>query len=272
MTCIFKGELPLYALLLVLMLSACDKVEYHPYDGKISGKTGINVKNISEIEKTCALRDTVTFAAISDTQRWYDETDKIVSSINAHQNVDFVIHLGDLTDFGVTKEFVWMRDCLEKLNKPYVCLIGNHDCLGTGEHVFKKIFGKVNIAFTAGHTHFVCINTNSREYDHTTAVPDFGFITDEQENFPPEAVNTVIAMHAPPTSEQFDNNIKDIFEREIINFPNLLFCLHGHNHHASVNDLFEDGILYYGVPNAPKLNYYIFTVYSDGYTYESVDC
>lgn len=202
----------------IFFLIACNKVEYHPYDGRINGKTGINKKNIALIEKACAAKDTVRFAVISDTQGWLDETARIVKSINSRQDVDFTLHLGDLSDFGLTKEFEWQRDCLEKLARPYVCLIGNHDCLATGEYVFKKIFGDINFAFTAGKTRFVCLNTNSREFDHTTSVPDFSFIKEQQEIFPAGVVNTVAAMHAPPTSEQFDNNISPYFEYELLSF------------------------------------------------------
>lgn len=256
----------------IFFLTACNKVEYHPYDGRINGKTGINKKNIVLIEKACAAKDTIRFAVISDTQGWLDETARIVKSINSRQDVDFTLHLGDLSDFGLTKEFEWQRDCLEKLACPYVCLIGNHDCLATGEYVFKKIFGDINFAFTTGKTRFVCLNTNSREFDHTTSVPDFSFIKEQQEIFPAEAVNTVAAMHAPPTSEQFDNNISPYFEYELLSFPNLLCCIHGHNHHNSAKDLFSDGNIYYGVASASKLSYYIFTVFPEGYSYETIDC
>lgn len=256
----------------IFFLTACNKIEYHPYDGRINGKTGINKKNIALIEKACAAKDTVRFAVISDTQGWLDETARIVKSINSRQDVDFTLHLGDLSDFGLTKEFEWQRDCLEKLARPYVCLIGNHDCLATGEYVFKKIFGDINFAFTAGKTRFVCLNTNSREFDHTTSVPDFSFIKEQQEIFPAEAANTVAAMHAPPNSEQFDNNISPYFEYELLSFPNLLCCIHGHTHHNSAKDLFGDGNIYYGVTSASKLSYYIFTVFPEGYSYETIDC
>ena len=87
----------------IFFLTACNKVEYHPYDGRINGKTGINKKNIALIEKACAAKDTVRFAVISDTQGWLDETARIVKSINSRQDVDFTLHLGDLSDFGLTK-------------------------------------------------------------------------------------------------------------------------------------------------------------------------
>ena len=37
-----------------------------------------------------------------------------------------------MSDFGLTKEFLWQRDIMNGLHVPYVALIGNHDCLGTG--------------------------------------------------------------------------------------------------------------------------------------------
>lgn len=265
-----KGLLACCAFVLFLF-ACCNKFEYHPYDGRIHGNTNLNKKNISKIETVCQGRDTVCFAVISDTQRRYDDTREIISDINSRHEVDFVINLGDLTDFGETKEFIWMRDVLGKLKKPCVSLIGNHDCLGTGEKVYKIIFGEENFAFTAGFVRFVCLNTNSREYDHTTAVPDFAFISNEIENFPTQATHTIVAMHAPPGSEQFDNNISNLFEREILKFPNLVLSLHGHTHHTTVSDIFNDGNVYYGCANAMKRTYLVFTVNRKGYTRNVVE-
>lgn len=257
----------------VAALAGCDKVEYHPYDGRISGATDINARNISKIESSCDGKDTVRFAVISDTQRYYDETHDLVKAINSRNDVDFVIHLGDLTDFGTTKEFQWMRDELQELSMPYVCLIGNHDCLGTGDYVFGKIFGDVNFSFTAGHVKFVCLNTNSREYDYTTAVPDFTFLHDEiaSDSADAKVTATVVAMHAKPNSEQFDNNVKQIFENEIRKFKNLLFCLNGHEHRVTSEDVFNDGLIYYGCGDASDRSYLFFTICGSAYTYDVVE-
>lgn len=253
------------------MLMGCNKFEYHPYDGHISGATNLTAKNITKIESLCQGKDTICFAVISDTQRNYDETSDMVGMINGMDSVDFVINLGDITDFGETKEFLWSRDVMEKLRVPYVCLIGNHDCLGTGKHVYSKVFGKVNFAFTAGPTRFVCLNTNCREYDHTSAVPDFTFIRNQTDSFPSQAVNTVVAMHAPPGSEQFDNNVSEIFEEKVMEFPNLMFCLNGHTHHQKVEDMFGDGNLYYTCANAEKKSFLVFIVSATEYTFRVVE-
>ena len=114
-----------------LLLTACDIIDYHPYDTRTSGPHHLNASNIQRIEELYAGRDSVRFVLISDTQRWYDETREAVKSINARGDIDFVLHCGDISDFGVTREFELQRDILCKLNVPFVVLLGNHDCLGT---------------------------------------------------------------------------------------------------------------------------------------------
>ena len=39
---------------------------------------------------------------MGDSQRWYDETLDFVGEINKRDDIDFVIHGGDMSDFGVT--------------------------------------------------------------------------------------------------------------------------------------------------------------------------
>ena len=154
---------------------------------------------------------------------------------------------------------------------PFVVLLGNHDCLGTGENVFQWIFGEPNFSFNVGDTHFLCINTNAFEYDYSTAVPDFAFIKNDRTTLPEGIRRTVVAMHAQPTSEQFNNNVAGLFEWEIHKFPSLEFCLCGHGHKTQANDLFDDGTLYYECGAAKKREYLVFTLHAKGgYSHEVV--
>lgn len=253
----------------IIFLTAC-QVEYHPYDTCIEGETGINARNIVRIESRCAGKRNVRFAVISDTQRWYDETEDAVKAINARDDIDFVIHTGDMADFGMRAEFERQRDILDKLQVPYVALLGNHDCLATGEEIFIKIFGAVDFAFTAGDVRFVCLNTNALEFDHDTPVPNFDFIERQIKDFPAGTEKTVVAMHAKPFSEQFDNNVARMFQYAIRQFPSLQFCVNGHGHNFAVEDLFDDGVIYYECDNVGKKTYLLFTITNGGYDYERV--
>ncbi len=259
----------LYVLLSgALLLSSCNIFEIHPYSGDITGKRNINVSNIARIEAATQGKDTLRYAFVSDSQRWYDEMEDCVQDINARGDIDFVIHGGDLTDFGLTKEFLWQRDILEEFKMPYVVVIGNHDCLANGEDLFAQIFGPLNFSFIAGKTKFLCLNTNALEADYSRPIPDFEFIRSEREKG--DYNRTVVSMHAKPTSEQFNNNVKDIFHREISAYAGFQYVNYGHQHQYYAQNLFGDGKMYYGVPNVGKRQYFVFTLSPSGYEYELV--
>lgn len=252
-------------------LTSCDLIDYHPYDTRVDGAHNINARNIARIEEACRGREELRFVLISDTQRWYDETEAAVKSINALPNVDFVIHCGDISDFGVTKEMELQRDILEGLRVPYVVLIGNHDCLGTGADLFRYLFGAADFSFDAGNTHFVCLNTNAIEYDYSTPVPNFGFIREDREAVSADVSRTVVAMHAQPFSDQFNNNVAEVFQYELRKYPSLSFCVCGHGHKLQAVDHFGDGVLYHEVSAAEQRTYILFTLTKDGgYTHENI--
>ena len=82
-----------------LLLPSCDTVfDIHPYDTRITGATNINQDNIAAIEKLCAGRDTVRIAFISDSHQWYNDLEAEIDDINRRDSIDFVVHLGDITD------------------------------------------------------------------------------------------------------------------------------------------------------------------------------
>ncbi|MCD8268099.1 MAG: metallophosphoesterase [Parabacteroides sp.] len=268
-----------YTLLLFIALTSCDLIDYHPYDGRISDKedTDINAKNILKIEETCTNKDTIRFVFTGDTQRWLDETEEFVKHVNRQKGIDFVIHGGDLTDFGIKKEYLWQNEILAKLKVPYVALIGNHDIIGNGDLVYESLYGNENFSFRAGGNsmsgggiHFICLNTNALEYDYSTPVPNFSYIKNVLENKTDEKQRTVFVMHVAPGSEQFNNNVADIFQEKIKEFPSLLFCLNAHDHNFAARDLFNDGIIYYCCDNIAKRTYLLFTITPDNYSYEII--
>lgn len=255
----------------LLLVQGCGMLESHPYDVNVRGDKHLTERNVPLIEASMAGRESFTFAMISDTQRGYDETAEAVKVINSHGGIDFVVHGGDFTEYGATREFEWQRDILDRLEMPYVSVIGNHDCVATGIEAYETIFGPLNYAFTAGDVRFLCLNTNALEFDYSTAVPDFAFLKQELEGIGPEIKRTVVLMHAGPFSEQFNNNVANDFHRLLTGFPGLQFCLYGHGHTIQSTDLFGDGIMYYECANIKKRSFLLFTISKDSYDYEIVE-
>ncbi len=268
--CMVKGIIQLTVTCTCLLFSSCDMFDYNPYDARVTGKTDINASNIKRIESACKGKDTIRFVTMGDSQRWYDETVDFVSDLNKRNDIDFVIHGGDMSDFGATDEFLWQRDIMEGLNVPYVVILGNHDCIGTGEEVYANVFGVENFSFIAGRIKFVCLNTNALEYDYSHPVPDFNFMKEEVSSRSNEYDRTVVSMHACPTSDQFNNNVADVFDYYIHLFPNLLFCTAAHDHRLYEEDFFGNGTMYYMSTCMKDRCYYVFTITPDGYEKEVV--
>ena len=261
----------IYYLFSILCLTACDMIEYHPYDVNIDGATDLTATHCALIEQQCAGKDTIRFAHISDTQRFYDETQRIVRDINRRDSIDFVIHTGDQTDFGLAKEYMWMRNILLGLKVPYICAIGNHDCLGSGEAAYHRVYGDDNFSLNASFLHIVSLNTNAYEYDYSTDVPNFGFMKRDAQSLPDSVTSTIIAMHVAPGMFLFNENVAEYFDQICRSYRGLQVCVCGHDHHFEVLYPFgEDGTPYIQCDDAKSLCYVIYTVTRNNYSYEVV--
>ncbi|BFK00827.1 metallophosphoesterase [Bacteroides xylanisolvens] len=245
-------------------------IDYHPYDVRISGETEVNAHNIERIEANCQGKTTIRFVTMGDSQRWYDETEDFVKEINKRNDIDFVIHGGDMSDFGLTKEFLWQRDIMNGLNVPYVVLIGNHDCLGTGAETYKAVFGPTNFSFIAGNVKFVCLNTNALEYDYSEPVPNFTFMEQEITSRLDEFEKTVISMHARPYTDVFNDNVAKVFQHYIRQYPGIQVCTAAHTHHYQDDVIFDDGIHYVTSDCMDYRTYLVFTITPEKYEYELV--
>ena len=159
---------------------------------------------------------------------------------------------------------------MDGFNIPWAPVLGNHDCLGTGTDVYRTIYGTPNFAFDAGPVHFLCLNTNAFEYDYSVPIPDFSFISADRDALPATTRRTVVAMHAQPFSEQFNNNVAELFQGELHKYPGLAFCLSGHGHTTQAVDLYGDGIYYYECTSAKGREYLLFTLSAQGMTYEAI--
>lgn len=260
-----------YALLLTLLLTSCNKLfDTHPYSVHFHGDIGINAKQIATIETRLRDKDTLRVAFISDTHCWYSDAKDEVNSLNQREDIDFVVHCGDLTDTGTSKEFELARDILGRLRHPYVALVGNHDFLGTGDEAYNVMFGEMNFSFIAGRVKFVCLNTNATEYDYMAAVPDFNYMEQAVVSDTDRFDRTIVVMHAPPYGDQFNNNVCKPFALYLKYFPGIICCVHGHDHGDDVRDIFGEGLIFHGIDCAMHRNYRIMTITPDGYEMEQV--
>lgn len=270
------GKISLLYLTYILLLlglvffSSCqDMFQYSQHEVTIDEELkGLNAKSIEKISKI-QKADTLKFVLIGDTQRFYDDAADFVKQINKRNDLSFVMLAGDISDFGMSKEFKWVHRILSGLYIPYVAVIGNHDMLSNGTRVYETMYGPLNFSFTCAGNKFLCINTNSREYYFNGKVPDLSWI--EQELADTAAfVNAFTVAHMPPFSGDFDKRLEKPFTEVLANSGKVRISMYGHEHKYSLSEPYGDRVKYLVVGSMNKRNYAIVTIIGEKYEIETI--
>jgi predicted phosphodiesterase len=226
----------------LLAVSGCSLFEYHPYETNLHrDDTNLNSKAFTRIIAETSAKDTLTFIAMGDTQRFYDEVEDFVKSAN-RQNVDFILLNGDITDFGLKDEFEWVHKRMRNLTKPYVGIIGNHDLSGNGEIVYQKMYGRYNDFFIVNRIKFIILNTNSREYKFNGRIPDIGWLNNQLSG--DDFDRAIVVSHISPYDGDFDKNLEQPYVHALKESNKVNLSLHGHRHSFQDGEPYGDGIRY----------------------------
>jgi 3',5'-cyclic AMP phosphodiesterase CpdA len=203
----------------------------------------LNAKNILKLlSKPDDGRDTVTVLFIGDSHRYYDELEALIVEANRIPHLDFVILDGDITDFGLLEQFLWINQRLEKLNVPYICVIGNHDLTGNGSDVYAQLFGEKNFSFTYKKYKFLFHDSNGREYKFNGNVPNLWWLTNELNDSIPKWFIPV--SHIPPFSEDYDKTLEKPYNALLASKSKCIASLHAHMHEASDSYNYNDRVRY----------------------------
>jgi 3',5'-cyclic AMP phosphodiesterase CpdA len=238
-----SGPLLLNAFIVISLTWGCQEaLEFSPNQVfNASSEVGLNIKNLQRLD-TLPVDDTISIAFVGDSQRFYDEFETFIDTVNAIPSIDFVLLAGDITDFGLLQEFELIHEKLQRLNKPCIGVIGNHDVVARGEEIFKRMFGPLDFSFVYDRVKFVAHNTNSKEFNNGR-VPDIAWLRKElvQDN----TIDYFVAVsHIPPYSIDFDKNLEGPYVNLFRETPTFLVSLHGHIHEHTDGYPYEDGIRY----------------------------
>jgi len=253
----------------VMALSACDKFEYSPYEIRLKDEERqLNQKNIERIQQLNIPRSSqITFALISDTQGFYKDTEAMVAHLNKQGDVQFVLHNGDITDFGLLKEFRLINERLGKLKVPQVTVIGNHDAVNNGKQLYKEMYGPYDFSFTAGHSKFIFINTNGWEFKGEA--PDLDWLERElqdRDNYD----QVFVLSHIPASDASFGSPEKLQRYHDLMEKYKVSMSIHGHGHSFDAYQLREGGTRYLNIGDAADKEYVIMRATNTGVTFDRV--
>lgn len=266
---ITKNKL-LILILALTALTACEGMfDYSPYAIDFSEENrNVNQKNVDKL----LLRepdDTLTIAFTGDTHRFFDQTDEFVKKVNQNPAVDFVIHVGDMADFGLPKQYTWGNSYLLKLNVAYFVVVGNHDLVGNGLTAYTEMFGNLNFSFIYDSLKFIFINTNGLEFKFNGEVPDIQWL-DVQLRPNTDFSKAVVIFHVPPMNGDFDSSLEEAFQKSLTHNNNVLFTVHGHLHGHEIYKPYEDSITYVNVYGVENMKYNLITIVNNKFDVETV--
>lgn len=253
--------------LFCFFLGSCkDLFQYSPNEVRLeAADKELNAKNIAKIVAQPP-KDTFKFIVIGDSQRFYEDLNKFVDHVNREEQVAFVLLNGDITDFGLNREFKWISRELKRLTVPYVSVIGNHDMLANGRQVYKEMFGPENFTFTYGANKFICLNTNTMEVGHDGSLPDMGWLQ-LQLSGSENNRNTFVFSHVSPLDGEFDQSKTKAFG-DILRSAGVRLSIHGHQHSFSISQPNGHTIKYLVVATIQKKSYALITVSGQNYHIE----
>ena len=260
----------LFFVVALTTLSACDEMfDYSPYAIDFSEENrNVNQKNIEKL----LLResdDTLTIAFTGDTHRFFDQTDEFVKKVNQNPAIDLVIHVGDMADFGLPKQYTWGNSYLLKLNVPYFVVVGNHDLVGNGLTAYTEMFGALNYSFIYDSLKFIFINTNGLEFKFNGEVPDVQWL-DAQLRPNTDFSKAVVIFHVPPMNGDFDSSIEEAFQKSLAQHNNVLFTVHGHLHGHEIYKPYEDSITYFNVYGVENMKFNLIKIVNNQFDVETV--
>lgn len=245
---------------MAILLASCDKlIQYHPNEIRLDEEDkNLNAKNIEKILQLPA-RDSFKFVVIGDTQRFYDELDDFVETLNQRNDISFVLINGDITDFGINKEYKWISRSLRNLNVPFIGIIGNHDMLANGRDIYNLMFGEENFSFSYSGYHFVYLNTNALEDGFEGTIPDINWLQTELATVP-AGEEAFVFSHIPPFDGDFDPALIDSYVNTLRASGRVNYSIHGHQHRYSLGQPYGPDLNFLVVADMNKRNYVVVNV------------
>lgn len=253
--------------ILVISFLSCDFIEYSPFqvDDSVAGKNR-NGKAINKIiSKSSDTFKPFKIAIIADSHTYYDDLCDQVNTINKLKDIDFVIHMGDFTDNGIYKEFVWFTEIIDELKLPILVTIGNHEYLGNGEVMYEKVFGDRNFTVIYNDCRFVF--WDDVVWERNGKDPDFEWLQENIEEGEDYSYQFVFA-HIQPWDRQFSAG-NAFFYDYLLKTNGVDLSVHGHAHVFLYEEYYE-GIPYLIIDSSPAREITVLEINQDSFEVENI--
>lgn len=257
-----------YAVLLSLFLfTSCSNVfEFSPYAAKVNKQDrSQTIENMNQLilDETQS-SDSFSFMLIADSHYYFDDLKASIEKINSLANCDFVVHLGDMADHGLLKEYEMFSEYMNLLDVPFLTCIGNHDYLSNGSLIYKSMFGELNRSLIYKNRKLIFFDATTFE---SNKQPDMLWFSDQLES---DNLPKLIFSHIPPWDDHYSNE-NTAFYKSLLN-NNVILSMHGHHHNFYYGNKLETEVNFLVVPESKKRQMIRVSIKADNsYSFEIID-
>lgn len=254
----------LLSALALLIFSSCRRVfDYSIYAADLPDgyEQRLNTPNLAAIKASgVSSNDSFTVAVLSDTHYFIDELHQAVERINSRDDILFTVICGDLSDQGLTSEYLNFHDEIIRLKRPFLTVIGNHDYLANAENIFDRMFGDRNYVLDLSRYHFIFFDNIFWEKNGR---PDFGWLEQQLQNAGERT--PILFSHIPPYDDQYDDAAREQ-HRQLAHDYGIALSVHGHMHNYHSDALSTPPTHYLVVPSTGNRQYCTITFNASGDT------
>lgn len=204
------------------LISSCGEPVYSPWQVNLpSDARELTAKNIARLPKR-EIGDSFRIGLLSDPQGTPEELRVVVDMMNARDDLDFIVVLGDLTNDGRREEFLWAQKILDSSRVPWLTVIGNHDGLANGKLIYRDLLGPFDYVFEHGGVRFLMWNNNHLEFPGEA--PNWDWLSSHAKP------GAVVMAHMPPIAEDVFSETEVVSWKERLEDLGVSASVHGHRH------------------------------------------
>lgn len=202
----------------------CGKYRGSPFSSDIlRGERDLNISsaaNLGDPEADGIIR----IGLIADSHQNYKDLEAAISELKRVADVDFLVNLGDFTNSSYNMEYDQYLRSHSLISVPAFVVPGNHDMLGAGPTIFKKVFGPSNFYFESNSYRYVLFNSANLETPEYFS-PSWLWQT-VQNSTKPVLIFTHISLD---DTERYHDDVKDTFT-QVMQDSRVKAIMNGHNH------------------------------------------
>lgn len=241
------------------VIVACGEMEYSPWQTNIDHHN-LTAKHLNRLARTDTSFEPFKFVLTGDPQAVVGHLSRVIDVTNSNDGISFINILGDITDMGLRREWLWVGDIIEDSRHPVLTVVGNHDGLTKGKKIYKDMFGDTNYSFIYKDVKFIMWNNNFYEWR------DMELDWLESEVLSHDRV--VVMSHQPPYSGTLTDQHEEIW-KEIRAHPNYIGSFHGHVHNYNYRFEEDTNTIIYTVDRVTGTHFGAVTIDDDGIKIEN---